>query len=86
VVPIETPALRQELRQIIDIQLADRRCAWDMRADGSYVQRRPRDGEDSRSSQELQIELAQRRLDEATRLGRKIKRSGFRSGSQVRGR
>ena len=86
VVPIETPALRQELRQIIDIQLADRRCAWDMRADGSYVQRRPRDGEDGRSSQELQIEMAQRRLDEATRLGRKIKRSGFRSGSQVRGR
>jgi polyphosphate kinase len=86
VVPIETPALRQELRRIIDIQLADRRCAWDMRADGSYVQRRPRDGEDGRSSQELQIEMAQRRLDEATRLGKKIKRSGFRSGSQVRGR
>ena len=86
VVPVETPALRQELRQIIDIQLADRRCAWDMRADGSYVQRRPRDGEDARSSQEIQIELAQHRLDEATRLGKKIKRSGFRSGSQVRGR
>ena len=86
VVPVETPALRQELRQIIDIQLADRRCAWDMRADGSYVQRRPRDGEDARSSQEIQIAMAEHRLEEATRLGKKIKRSGFRSGSQVRGR
>jgi polyphosphate kinase len=84
VVPVETPALRQELRQIIDLQLADHRAAWDMRADGSYIQRRPKDGEDPRSSQEIQIELAQRRLEEATRLGKRIKRSGFRSGGQIR--
>ena len=83
---MEAPALRQELRQIIDLQLADRRAAWDMRSDGSYIQRRPRDGEEARSSQELQIELAQRRLEEATRLGKKIKRSGFRSGGKVRAR
>jgi hypothetical protein len=56
-----------------------------MRADGSYVQRRPRGDEDRRSSQEVQIELAQRRLEEATKLGRRIKRSGFRSGGQFRG-
>jgi polyphosphate kinase len=85
VIPVETPPLRQELRQIIDLQLADHRAAWDMRADGSYIQRRPRDGEDPRSSQEIQIELAQRRLEEATRLGKRIKRSGFRSGGQFRG-
>jgi polyphosphate kinase len=86
VVPVETPALRQELRSIIDLQLADRRNAWDMHADGTYVQRRPMEGEEQRSSQEIQIQLAQRRLEEATRLGKKIKRSGFRSGQRVRGR
>jgi polyphosphate kinase len=85
VVPVETTVLRQELRQIIDAQLQDHRAAWDMRADGSYVQRRPRGDEDRRSSQEVQIELAQRRLEEATKLGRRIKRSGFRSGGQFRG-
>ncbi len=85
VVPVETTVLRQDLRQIIDAQLQDHRAAWDMRADGSYVQRRPRGDEDRRSSQEVQIELAQRRLEEATKLGRRIKRSGFRSGGQFRG-
>ena len=40
-VPVESPALRSELRQVLDIQLADRRCAWEMGADGSYRQRTP---------------------------------------------
>ena len=40
-VPVESPALRSELRQVLDIQLADRRCAWEMGPDGSYTQRTP---------------------------------------------
>ncbi len=40
-VPVEDPALRAELRQVLDIQLSDRRCAWEMAADGSYTQRTP---------------------------------------------
>ena len=39
VVPVESPALRAELRAILDIQLANRRNVWDMQSDGSYVQR-----------------------------------------------
>jgi len=30
-----------ELRVHLDLQLADRRSAWDMQPDGSYVQRAP---------------------------------------------
>jgi len=40
-VPVEDPALRAELRQALDIQLSDHRCAWEMAADGSYTQRTP---------------------------------------------
>ena len=40
-VPVESPALRAELRQVLDIQMADRRCAWEMGPDGSYTQRTP---------------------------------------------
>lgn len=36
-VPVEAPALRAELRAILDIQLADERAGWRMQADGSYV-------------------------------------------------
>ena len=40
-VPVEDPALRAELRRVLNFQLADQRCAWEMAADGSYEQRRP---------------------------------------------
>lgn len=41
VVPIEDPAIQAELKTILDLSLQDNRQAWDMQADGSYVQRRP---------------------------------------------
>ena len=68
VVPVEALDLRQELRQIFDVQLNDRRSAWEMQADGSYSQRVPGEGDDSRSSQEILIELAEKRQKEAMRL------------------
>jgi polyphosphate kinase len=43
VVPIEDPDLREELDEILRINLADDRRAWELRSDGSYVQRRPDD-------------------------------------------
>jgi polyphosphate kinase len=41
VTPIEAPAHRARLWEILQIMLNDRRQAWDMRSDGSYVQRTP---------------------------------------------
>lgn len=41
VTPVRDRALRERCRQILDVMLADRRQAWDMRLDGSYVRRRP---------------------------------------------
>jgi polyphosphate kinase len=41
VAPVEDPALRRELWDILQICLADQRSAWDMQADGTYLQRRP---------------------------------------------
>ena len=68
VAPVDVPELRLELRQILDVQFDDRRGAWDMRSDGSYSQRVPGEGEDPRSSQQILIELAERRQKEALRL------------------
>jgi polyphosphate kinase len=64
IVPVEEPRLQEELKAILDLQLADNVKAWDMRPDGSYVQRRPAPGEEPRSSQEL---LMQRSLERAGR-------------------
>jgi polyphosphate kinase len=67
VVPVESPALRKQLRFILKTQLADRRSAWEMQPDGSYVQR---DG-DGPSSQHLFIDWADDRHRDATRLKRR---------------
>jgi polyphosphate kinase len=62
--PIEAPELRAELRQLLSVQLDDRRSAWDMRADGSYEQRKPRAPDERMSCQERQIELAIERQEQ----------------------
>jgi polyphosphate kinase len=59
--PVEDPELRQELRLILDVQLADQRSAWDMQPDGTYSQRRPAD-EHAKGAQEILIGVADRRL------------------------
>ncbi|MCL2790992.1 MAG: polyphosphate kinase 1 [Desulfobulbus sp.] len=69
--PVEPPALQVKLREILNLQLADRRGAWEMQADGSYVQRRPEGKEEKRSAQELLIEKSEKRLAEARRLYKK---------------
>ena len=51
VTPIEDTSLVKELKQILEIVMADNRQAWDLRSDGTYVQRTPKDGEPEMSSQ-----------------------------------
>lgn len=68
VAPVDTPELQRELRQILDVQLNDRRSAWEMQPDGSYLQRTPGEGDDPRGTQQIMIELAERRQKEALRL------------------
>ncbi|HEB70226.1 MAG TPA: polyphosphate kinase 1 [Desulfobulbus sp.] len=69
--PVEPKILQAELRKILDIQLKDRRSAWEMQPDGSYIQRQPTARGEQRGSQEQLIELAAKRLAEARRLFKK---------------
>jgi len=41
VVPVERRPLKERLMETLQILLKDRRQAWDMQPDGSYVQRTP---------------------------------------------
>ena len=69
-VPVEDPELQAALRTILDTLLSDSHSAWQMNADGSYVQL---EGKDStvESSQQALIDQAADRLREATRLKRR---------------
>lgn len=51
ITPVESPPLIKELKQILEIVIADNRQAWDLKADGTYIQRVPRNGEPEMSSQ-----------------------------------
>jgi polyphosphate kinase len=73
--PVKDPALRKDLRMLLDTQLADRRSAWEIQPDGSYVQRDAGDPA-AKSSQQVLVEWAEKRLKEATRL-RKRKPEGI---------
>lgn len=66
-VPVEAPALRSELRQVLDVQLSDRRCAWEMKPSGSYEQRTPLPRRETGTFQTM-IAWAHAREFEGTRL------------------
>ena len=44
-VPVDDPALRRLLRQTLELMWGDNRQAWELGPDGSWVQRRPAEGE-----------------------------------------
>lgn len=67
-VPIDDHGLQRELDFVLTTQLADRWNAWEMRADGSYVHRRPSTGAGEAGSQQRFIERAESLLEDATRL------------------
>ena len=66
VIPIEDPALRKELRTVLDVQLGGDHGEWDMQPDGTYVRREPPGG--FKTSQQLLIEIAEKQQREAGRL------------------
>ncbi|MDD2366652.1 MAG: polyphosphate kinase 1 [Desulfuromonadaceae bacterium] len=71
--PIESPELRREIQLIFETHLADRRSAWDMQSDGSYIQRSPDDALDE-GSHRLLIDRAEKRVKDSQKK-KKIKKN-----------
>jgi polyphosphate kinase len=61
IVPVDDPGLQEELRNILELQLADNTKAWDLAPDGRWTRRQPEAGEETRSSQTQLMERALRR-------------------------
>ena len=61
VVPIEDHVQREKLWGILQIMLHDRRQAWEMHADGSYVQRIPDDPENQIGTHQMLMDIARPR-------------------------
>lgn len=72
--PVATPALRQQLLDLMDLQLDDRVNGWQMQADGSYQLHQPRPRKGAAGSQEKQIKLAEKRVHQILRLRKRKSR------------
>jgi polyphosphate kinase len=58
VAPVADPVLRSELDAILRVFEEDNSSAWDMQPDGTYLRRRPAEGEPCRAAQDIFIGLA----------------------------
>jgi polyphosphate kinase len=67
-VPVKDRDLRKRLRFILDNELRDRRSAWEMMPDGSYVQLQPRSKAEEVGSQERLIRWTERRRKRASKV------------------
>lgn len=61
VVPITLPALQKRITSILKKAMKDNRLAWDMHSDGSYTQRRPREGQKEKNFQDMMMRNARKR-------------------------
>ena len=66
--PVEDLDLQRRLRFLLDVQLRDRRNAWEMQPDGSYVQLQPRSEDETRGSQEILMRWTERRYRQAVKV------------------
>jgi polyphosphate kinase len=73
VIPVEDPALRGELRTVLDTLLSRDHGEWEMQPDGTYLRRAPEGS--FKSSQQLLIEFAEKLHREAGRR-RKLRPKG----------
>ncbi|MBT8135436.1 MAG: polyphosphate kinase 1 [Gammaproteobacteria bacterium] len=75
VAPVESSELREELRLMLNVQLADRRSAWEMDGNGVYSQRQPTSEKDSEGAQDALIAVAEKRYAAvATREQKKVRK------------
>ena len=56
VVPIEDPAHRHAIRDLLNLMWQDNRQAWDLAADGQYIQRHPAEGEPELATHRVLVE------------------------------
>ena len=53
IAPVEAPELCKQFDLVFEVYERDNTTAWDLRPDGSYVRRRPEEGEEPRATQKV---------------------------------
>ncbi len=58
VTPIEDPKIMKQLQEILGIMLSDNRQAWELQSDGTYIQRKPVNGQKEQSTHKTLMKMA----------------------------
>ncbi len=75
VVPIEYAGLQRKLREMLDVQLNNKRSVWEMDSDGHYTQRQPKNELEGVPAHEVLIDLAKKRLAKSPTARKKKKKA-----------
>ncbi|VEP15203.1 Polyphosphate kinase [Hyella patelloides LEGE 07179] len=62
VTPVEDEHLIKDLQEILGVMLADNRQAWELQADGTYVQRKPTEDNQAESTHNVLMNMTKRSL------------------------
>lgn len=73
-IPVSSPHLREQLLEMMEVQLEDRVSGWRMQSDGSYERYQPRPRKGVGGCQEKQIKMAEKRVHEVQRLRKRKSR------------
>ena len=77
--PVESLELQALLREMLDVQLYNRRSCWEMQSNGSYIQRQPGREKEDETTFEILIRKAEKRYKaRAKLLMKKIKKTSKR--------
>ncbi|MGV2826651.1 polyphosphate kinase 1 [Myxosarcina sp. GI1(2024)] len=58
VTPVESSEIFKDLQEILGVMLSDNRQSWELQPDGTYIQRKPTEGEAIQSTHEILMEMA----------------------------
>ncbi len=58
VTPLEDLEVRKDIQEFLGVMLSDNRQAWELQSDGTYVQRRPQEGEKEQGTHQVMMETA----------------------------
>ena len=85
-IAVQSPAIREQLKEFMDLQFNDKVSAWELQDDGNYqpVTANPRKGADG--SQEKLIKLAEKRQHQVQRLRKRKSRQAGEGGRRTKGK
>ncbi len=74
--PVESPRLQKFLRDMLDVQLQNKRNCWEMQSDGTYIQRQPDNAKEDITTFDILIDSTTKRYKDKKQMQGKMTKAG----------